>query len=425
MTIMGQHTRRKSAIAVMITVGVIFAAAACSSSSSPPKASTSSPRATSTTTTVRIGIISPSGTALQNDPEAVAAVEAAALGLNKTGGIDGHQVAIDSCNPEADPNTSLACARQMISDNVIGTVRDFVDADNGQVTSILAAAGIPEVFSDPQVPSQYSATNFYPIDGGSAFQIAASLAATKAAGIQKIAVAATDVPGTAPIVSLVNRAAPGTGTKVATVVEMSTTAVDFSAYAAKIVESGAKAVLLAANATQSTSLMQAVSQAGGSGIQFYTAYATFTEADLAQFSPAVQSVLHIVSPVPPVSAASSYPMLAAFESDMEAEQAKGNSYAASSYWDPQAVTAWLGVQAIAQIMKGSSNLTSGGLTAALKGAKNVDLGLIPPWTPSSPGPTGYPRVSNLYEYFLNVSGGDLVLPNGGKAVNVGPTLGLG
>ena len=59
-------------------------------------------------------------------------------------------------------------------------------------------------------------------------------------------------------------------------------------------------------------------------------------------------------------------------------------------------------------------LIKGPITAAstlqeLLTAKNIQLGLQPPWTPNAPGPKGFGRVNNWNEYMMKLVNGKFAL----------------
>ena len=61
-------------------------------------------------------------TSLYDGSPNVSAVRAGVRGINARGGIGGRQVVQDVCNGNANPNTTAACARQLVSDGVTTTV---------------------------------------------------------------------------------------------------------------------------------------------------------------------------------------------------------------------------------------------------------------------------------------------------------------
>ena len=110
-----QATAAMAAVAALALLG-----AGCGSSGSGGSSSSGS-SAAAPAAPVKIGVIVPENTQIYNAPDVVAAVRAAAYAENKSGGLDGHQVVVDYCNEQANPNQATACARQMVSDGVVAT----------------------------------------------------------------------------------------------------------------------------------------------------------------------------------------------------------------------------------------------------------------------------------------------------------------
>src|SRR5579862_5590927 len=79
---------------------------------------------------VKIGLIVTLGTPAVNETYYVAADTAAIDDLNQSGGLGGHPVKLDVCNDGGDPNKTVACANQMVSDKVIAVVGGQSANDN-------------------------------------------------------------------------------------------------------------------------------------------------------------------------------------------------------------------------------------------------------------------------------------------------------
>ncbi|MBV9047302.1 MAG: ABC transporter substrate-binding protein, partial [Solirubrobacterales bacterium] len=92
-------------------------------------------------------MIEPTNTSIYNAGDEVAAVRAAAAGINAQGGINGHKVVVDYCNSQDDPNATAACVRQMISDKVVELAAG-IDILGPTMVQSLSAAGIPVVDED-------------------------------------------------------------------------------------------------------------------------------------------------------------------------------------------------------------------------------------------------------------------------------------
>ena len=95
---------------------------------------------------------------------------------------------------------------------------------------------------------------------------------------------------------------------------------------------------------------------------------------------------------------------------MAAEAQSGDKFAGPQYQSVAQEEVWYGFHAAYQVM----TLIKGPITAAstlqeLLTAKNIQLGLQPPWTPNAPGPKGFGRVNNWNEYMMKLVNGKFAL----------------
>jgi branched-chain amino acid transport system substrate-binding protein len=411
--------RQKLAIGAAMCVLAITAAACGSSSSSTSiptstSGSDSSPATTgaaATGTAIKIGVIEPTNTSIYNAGDEVAAVRAAALGVNAEGGINGHKVIVDYCNNQDDPNATAACVRQMISDKVVELAAG-IDILGPSMVESLSAAGIPVVDEDALSLGEMTAATAFPLTGGipSAEAVEAYVAAQK--GFKKILlVANSGNPFETTFEAAISASAKKHGIAYAGVVDFPVAGVsDFSPYAAKIVNSGADIVSIPLSIDQAVPLIQAV-RALGSKVQFIINSGAFTDTDIAKNSALVNG-LYIVNDVPPISASTEeqFPIIKTFVSQMNAEAATGDSDAKLSTQRSFALRIWDVLQVQFQIMKGISGpITASSYLAALNSAKDVSLnGILPNWTPSTHitiTGLGTTRYSEAGYWLLQIEGG--------------------
>jgi branched-chain amino acid transport system substrate-binding protein len=411
--------RPKLQLAVGAAVCVLAdTSAACSSSSSttssPATTSGSSPATTGAAATgsvIKIGVIEPTNTAIYNAGDEVAAVRAAALGVNAAGGINGHRVVVDYCNNQDDPNATAACVRQMISDKVVELAAG-IDILGPSMVESLSAAGIPVVDEDALSLGEMTASTAFPLTGGipSAEAVEAYVAAQK--GFKKILlVANSGNPFETTFEAAISASAKKHGIAYAGVVDFPVAGVtDFSPYAAKIVNSGADIVSIPLSIDQAVPLIQAV-RALGSKVQFIINSGAFTNTDIAKNSALVNG-LYIVNDVPPVNASteSQFPIIKTFVSQMNAEAATGDSDANLNTQRSFALRLWDVLQAQFQIMKGISGpVTASSYLVALNSAKDINLnGILPNWTPSTHitiTGLGTTRYSEAGYWLLQIEGG--------------------
>ncbi|HEX4259134.1 MAG TPA: ABC transporter substrate-binding protein, partial [Streptosporangiaceae bacterium] len=107
---------RKTYIPLAAVAVAVTALAGCSSGGGG-----SSAKSASSGSVIKLGIITDVGTSV-NDADEVAAARAAVRGVNKRGGIDGHQAELVFCNGNLSPVTDQSCTRQLINDKVMAFV---------------------------------------------------------------------------------------------------------------------------------------------------------------------------------------------------------------------------------------------------------------------------------------------------------------
>jgi len=119
----------------------------------------------------------------------------------------------------------------------------------------------------------------------------------------------------------------------------------------------------------------------------------------------------LLGTLPPFSATTQFKQLVQYRTDMAAEAKAGDATAEPAAWQPQGLAAWLGMYAVADVMNKAraNDVTAATVTSALDATKNLDLGLIPPWTPSKSVSAQLPRISNAAVYVVKVVNGVSVL----------------
>ena len=93
---------------------------------------------------IKLFVIAPVATPIQNYPDAQAGAEAAAAAINKKGGIKGRKIEIAYCNTRSNANTAVACARQAVSEKSAAVVGHISTLSTLEMP-ILQQARIPDV----------------------------------------------------------------------------------------------------------------------------------------------------------------------------------------------------------------------------------------------------------------------------------------
>jgi ABC-type branched-subunit amino acid transport system substrate-binding protein len=100
-------------------------------------------------------------------PEAIDGAKAAAAQYNAAGGIDGHQITIESCNDQFDANTDAACAQQAVTDKVAAVVTGYASY-GASIVPTLANAKIPYLGGEPGTDTEWNSPASYPFGSGTA-----------------------------------------------------------------------------------------------------------------------------------------------------------------------------------------------------------------------------------------------------------------
>jgi hypothetical protein len=167
------------------------------------------------------------------------------------------------------------------------------------------------------------------------------------------------------------------------------------------------------NSQVTPSLFKAAQQSGHSFTTWFSTGGNYGPANAAEFG-GLSSLdkLEFASPFPPLN--STNPLVTDFRTQLATELSSGDSYAQLSVQDFAGFSGWLSFYALEQMGKAGtltgSDLTAAGITQAMAATKDLDLGgLIPPWTPDAPGPTGLARVPNTTNYMIGYKNGNQYL----------------
>jgi branched-chain amino acid transport system substrate-binding protein len=180
--------------------------AACSSSSStstgssPSVTSTASSSSSSGSTAasgnpISIGFINQEYGSEGASPEANSAVQAAASYINnELGGVGGRPIKIVSCGTDGTLASDQNCAQQMVIDKV-AFVQGGLSFNSASWYPILKQAGIPVIGSTPLSPPEFSTTDGFNFDSGTALSSAALASyVAKLPNVKTVSIVVNDVP---------------------------------------------------------------------------------------------------------------------------------------------------------------------------------------------------------------------------------------
>jgi len=419
-----RRRRRFGLLVLPLLSAVLLAACGSSSSSSSTSSSSGGSASSGSSTTAASGASSASGSPVKlgffvnltgtdtQYPDGLAGAQAAVKGINSRGGINGSKVQLDYCDVQSSVNVAEECARKFVSDHVAAVVADNTNY-GPQQTAVLQSANIPEIAdSSITAASQYASSIEFPINSGFVGTFASgTYYGLKLASQNAFGFVGVQLPVVAALESGVQSTVKKQGGEWKGFIAMPASTTSFAPYAAAASSKGADIVYLAMSGQQSAEFALASESAGYKFHAFVTAIA-YTPATLATLGPntAFGKAMLFGGDVPPPSASAQYPVLKTFQSDMAAEAQTGDKYAGPQYQSVAQEEVWYGFHAAYQVM----SLIKGPITAAstlqeLMTAKNVQLGLQPPWTPNAPGPKGFGRVNNWNEYMMKLVNGKFAL----------------
>ena len=294
------------------------------------------------------------------------------------------------CDEKFDPNLSADCARQMVDREVVATVGDIASGNAAAVDEILKEAGIPRValsmISLPEFGSEVS----YPVSSGPFIALAGELQQFGEEGLTKLSVLHQESPQAGAIVGLLEGPAEASGVEIVKAVAVPQGTTDYSSYVADAAD-GTDGIACLCTPTEGLPASTAAAQLG-LDIAMSQIILGFSLDQIVETGHK-NWVFSDSFPAPSKVNVKQFPNLKLFLDDMKA--------AKSSDLKPGKLTGamiqgWLGLQAITELAKGETSITSASLKSSLDSAQDIDmLGLTPPWTPSQPGPTDlFSRSSN-------------------------------
>jgi ABC-type branched-subunit amino acid transport system substrate-binding protein len=340
------------------------------------------------------------GSPIQDYPQVFAGAKAAANAINEDGGINGHPVEIITCNDNADANGSEACARQAVAEKVAGVVG--YNVGGGVSLPILEQAGIPAITQNSN-EADYTMPNAWPITGGSFTADAGLGQVAKNAGIEKLALVLTDVAAALPGERWVSSGAKGAGVEFVGTVKIPIDATDFSPYIQKLKDTGADGYIFLTAASQRVPIVKTSKQLGFDA-KAISWFGNLNDATLEQLGSDAEGIL-AAGPLPPLGSDSE--LTKAFTEQMDA--AEDADVDAADRRDAQAEETWLSVHAMAKVAETiDGDVTGESLQKAFETVENVELFDTITWTPSTPGPDPWLKISNGIVYPGIVKDGKIV-----------------
>jgi ABC-type branched-subunit amino acid transport system substrate-binding protein len=420
-----KHMRASAACSVMLLAAAV---AGCSSGGSSSSAGNSTGASGNPIT---IGVMIPNGGPVASFPDSLATVRAAIATFNAEGGVDGRKLQIDWCNDQNDPNKSVACAQQMVSDNVVATLTSSSLIAGSQVSAILEKAGIANVEWLSLVPAEFSAPNTFPYYAASIGMALGGVTVAESTGATKVVFAKADdgdLPDVLPMIDKLGASKDVTGTEVLIPQQGAT---DYTSYAKQIIDSGAGVVVFGQAKQIVFPLIQAIRQLGGTE-KMVLVGGIATQAALQQLG-ANAGDIYVMNPTPWVDDEAQFPGVKTFVDAMNKEAATGDTGANLKNASLITGSDWASANALyselKDLAKAGKAITAANFLAGFSKATDLSTGgMAGPWSPSSKVtvPSGYANLSNTTYYLLKYqnSTGEIKLVNN-DPVNIQTYLGSG
>jgi ABC-type branched-subunit amino acid transport system substrate-binding protein len=361
-------------------------------------------------TIMDISTLTSPGQSLNVYPEAPAAVNAAANAINARGGVDGHPIKVVVCDDQASPNQAAVCGRQAISDQAVAVTSQSLFSSS--YINELAAARIPLVGNSVIGAADFTSLYSFPIGSSVLSEYPAGALGLIKAGKAQIGIARIDTPLDIVTINAVSAAIRSAGGKLTTTVAVPTTVSDYGSYAQTLKQSGANGVVLIESQAAAVGIIQASEE-----INYHPTWAiilgTLTATQIVQLKSFIEGA--VVSSTLPLTSDTSLLGIRTFDSDMKAEQGRGDS--AADLLDQTSLGAWLAVYAIADTLKGTTApITSTVLLSKLRALHSLDLFDLITWQPNVAGPSDEPRVSSGLSFISVIRNGAVV--STGETVNL-------
>ena len=352
---------------------------------------------------IKLFVIAPVATPIENYPDALAGTEAAAAAFNRAGGINGQQVEVGFCNTQSNANGAAACARQAVSEGATA-VLGYLGTQSALIFPILQQANIP-VVGARSAGNAVDWTNpiTFPIAGGAASNYQAIPFALKTLGKKRFFISYQDVPSAATNAKNTLRAAKIAGLPVVGTMVLPGATTDFAPYVQKIRDADPDAVTFINSPGVSGGLMRAATALGVKLLWSHNA-GSIGEPEAAQIGAPAEGML-IASDLPSFRD-TQYAGIRHFLADMKAAGKSDNpvnlKVTGISTW-----TAAYAIKTVSKNIKGPVTNTS--LLAAMRAQKtplNIE-GLVK-WTPGGKGPAALPRWVTMTDYWSTFRNGQAV-----------------
>lgn len=400
MTTMFSRVRRSGVAAVALSSAIVLSA--CSGGGTTAGGGGGGEHGDS----IEIFLTHPGNNALSPMEGVPPAVQAAVKAVNDAGGVKGRQLKLIECNNNLDAAQSMSCAQKAVDDDVVALVGQ-TDLSSADTLPILEAAGIPSVgLYSYNVPYDAESPASYPLNGGSAQGYLATPYVMQQKGLKSLVVQACEYPSCGAPASDMTKLGPLYGIDVkGTVNVMNAGMPDYSPVATKTKSFAPDTVVQIIAPGTATGAARA-SAGVGFNPQYVANQQSVGEREIAAAEGLFKNTLLVGAfPSPrsqdiPISKQYATEM-GAFNNGQTAQEWLDSVVFTTSAFN--AFNGWLSVHALAAAIEliPGDEVTASTLTKVLNDrTTKIDLFGLGDWTPGVPGPSPYPRFTNMTTYVM-------------------------
>jgi ABC-type branched-subunit amino acid transport system substrate-binding protein len=385
---MTRHSKFTALAALVVVAALAVVASATARSNADP---------------IKLFVIAPVATPIQNYPDAQAGAEAAAAAINKAGGIKGRQIEIGFCNTQSNANVAAACARQAVAENSTAVVGHISTLSTLEIP-ILAQGGIPDVGMQTSGNTiDWTSPVSFPLVGGSTAAYLTIPSAMKKLGKKRFVIVYQDVPSAANNAKLAKNAARTAGLPVVGLMQMAGATTDFAPLAQKLRDMNPDSVMFINSPGVSGGLMRAATALGVKPLWSHNS-GSIGEPEAAQIGAPSEGML--IGGIFPTFRDTNIAGIKKFVADMTAAGKASDEINLKAV----GINGWLSVYAVAAVAKNiKGTIDNKTLLAAMRAQKKpINLFGLANFAPGAKGPAAYPRWLTQKEYFLTMKNGKQV-----------------
>jgi branched-chain amino acid transport system substrate-binding protein len=334
--------------------------------------------------------------------------KAAAAALNKDGGIDGHQVVIDVCDNQGNPNQSAACGRQAKTNGDIAVIGSWDVLGAAEILPVLQAEGIPYIGALAASPAELTSPDSFIFDPGAVLASYATAAMWSSEGCKNVVeFTVASNPAVAAELAGQQKIAAKDGFKLQTV-NIQVAQADVTAPVSTALALHPDCITYEGDGQTTAKLVAGVRQAGYTG-KFITAIGSLLPQLLASLGKVGDGVLVLNTTLSP---ASTDPLVTQFRNEVTAYV--GNAKDAAVNMNEFGQDAWSSVRLVDLALSVGGASAAAALLKKLPTMCDVNVGNVYPhvsFCKPSVQSTVFPRIFNTNEtYFVAKNGAYVPVP---------------